>query len=64
VRGFVCSWLYTSVVCPARCRASEPATDGELIAFWLTDGTVVAGMNVNVWDVTGRVSGTAHGDAQ
>ncbi|WP_116452406.1 NAD(P)/FAD-dependent oxidoreductase [Blastococcus litoris] len=25
---------------------------GEFIAFWLHDGRVVAGMNVNVWDVT------------
>ena len=24
----------------------------EFIAFWLADGAVVAGMNVNVWDVT------------
>jgi 3-phenylpropionate/trans-cinnamate dioxygenase ferredoxin reductase component len=24
----------------------------EFIAFWLRDGRVVAGMNVNVWDVT------------
>jgi 3-phenylpropionate/trans-cinnamate dioxygenase ferredoxin reductase component len=24
---------------------------GEFIAFWLADGAVVAGMNVNVWDV-------------
>jgi 3-phenylpropionate/trans-cinnamate dioxygenase ferredoxin reductase subunit len=24
----------------------------EFIAFWLADGRVVAGMNVNVWDVT------------
>ena len=24
----------------------------EFIAFWLSDGSVVAGMNVNVWDVT------------
>ena len=23
----------------------------EFIAFWLSGGTVVAGMNVNVWDV-------------
>ncbi len=23
----------------------------EFIAFWLAGGTVVAGMNVNVWDV-------------
>jgi len=26
--------------------------DGEFIAFWLSGGRVVAGMNVNVWDVT------------
>jgi len=26
--------------------------DGEFIAFWLQDGRVTAGMNVNVWDVT------------
>ena len=24
----------------------------EFIAFWLADGRVMAGMNVNVWDVT------------
>src|SRR3984885_3956939 len=28
---------------------------GEFIAFWLRDGRVVAGMNVNVWDVNGHV---------
>jgi 3-phenylpropionate/trans-cinnamate dioxygenase ferredoxin reductase subunit len=28
---------------------------GEFIAFWLAEGTVVAGMNVNVWDVNDRV---------
>ena len=27
----------------------------EFIAFWLNAGTLVAGMNVNVWDVTGDV---------
>ncbi|MEA2470124.1 MAG: 3-phenylpropionate/trans-cinnamate dioxygenase ferredoxin reductase component [Thermoleophilaceae bacterium] len=27
----------------------------ELIAFWLKDGRVVAGMNVNVWDVTDAI---------
>jgi hypothetical protein len=26
--------------------------DGAFIAFWLEDGRVTAGMNVNVWDVT------------
>jgi 3-phenylpropionate/trans-cinnamate dioxygenase ferredoxin reductase subunit len=25
--------------------------DGEFVAFWLRDGRVTAGMNVNVWDV-------------
>ena len=30
--------------------------DGEFVAFWLTDdGRVEAGMNVNVWDVTGPI---------
>jgi 3-phenylpropionate/trans-cinnamate dioxygenase ferredoxin reductase subunit len=28
---------------------------GEFIAFWLDDGRVVAGMNVNVWDVNDQV---------
>jgi hypothetical protein len=28
---------------------------GEFIAFWLRDGRVAAGMNVNVWDVNERV---------
>jgi 3-phenylpropionate/trans-cinnamate dioxygenase ferredoxin reductase subunit len=28
---------------------------GEFIAFWLRDGRVVAGMNVNVWDVSDQV---------
>ncbi len=27
----------------------------EFIAFWLAEGRVVAGMNVNVWDVTGDI---------
>jgi 3-phenylpropionate/trans-cinnamate dioxygenase ferredoxin reductase subunit len=27
----------------------------ELIAFWLRDGRVVAGMNVNVWDVADQI---------
>jgi 3-phenylpropionate/trans-cinnamate dioxygenase ferredoxin reductase subunit len=28
---------------------------GEFVAFWLADGRVVAGMNVNVWDVNEHV---------
>jgi 3-phenylpropionate/trans-cinnamate dioxygenase ferredoxin reductase component len=31
------------------------AAGGEFIAFWLRDGRVVAGMNVNVWDVNADV---------
>jgi 3-phenylpropionate/trans-cinnamate dioxygenase ferredoxin reductase subunit len=27
----------------------------EFVAFWLRDGRVLAGMNVNVWDVTDDV---------
>ena len=30
-------------------------TKGEFIAFWLREGRVVAGMNVNVWDVNQHV---------
>jgi 3-phenylpropionate/trans-cinnamate dioxygenase ferredoxin reductase component len=29
--------------------------DGEFVAFWLLDGRVVAGMNVNVWDVNEHI---------
>ncbi|HVW17377.1 MAG TPA: oxidoreductase C-terminal domain-containing protein, partial [Solirubrobacteraceae bacterium] len=29
--------------------------DREFIAFWLRDERVVAGMNVNVWDVTDQI---------
>ncbi|MDQ1566197.1 MAG: 3-phenylpropionate/trans-cinnamate dioxygenase ferredoxin reductase component [Actinomycetota bacterium] len=32
----------------------DPQT-GQFIAFWLSDGRVVAGMNANVWDVTGPI---------
>ena len=30
-------------------------TSREFIAFWLKDGRVVAGMNVNVWEVTDHI---------
>jgi 3-phenylpropionate/trans-cinnamate dioxygenase ferredoxin reductase subunit len=30
---------------------------GEFVAFWLTHGAVVAGMNINVWDVNEQVQG-------
>jgi 3-phenylpropionate/trans-cinnamate dioxygenase ferredoxin reductase subunit len=32
----------------------DPQT-GQFIAFWLSEGRVVAGMNANVWDVTGPI---------
>jgi len=32
----------------------DPA-EGAFVAFWLRDGRVVAGMNVNVWDVNGHI---------
>ena len=28
---------------------------GEFVAFWLRDGRVLAGMNVNVWDVNAHI---------
>jgi 3-phenylpropionate/trans-cinnamate dioxygenase ferredoxin reductase subunit len=34
----------------------DPATR-ELVAFWLRDGRVLAGMNVNVWGVTDAIKG-------
>ena len=34
----------------------DPATR-EFIAFWLERGRVIAGMNVNVWEVTDRIKG-------
>lgn len=30
----------------------DPAPGGEFVAFWVDGGRVLAGMNVNVWDVT------------
>jgi 3-phenylpropionate/trans-cinnamate dioxygenase ferredoxin reductase subunit len=32
-------------------------SSGEFIAFWLHDGRVIAGMNVNVWDVNDSIQG-------
>lgn len=39
-------------------RGSPSIMDGrapELVAFWVKDGRVLAGMNVNVWDVTDQL---------
>jgi 3-phenylpropionate/trans-cinnamate dioxygenase ferredoxin reductase component len=32
----------------------------EFIAFWTVGGRVVAGMNVNVWDVTDAIQALIH----
>jgi 3-phenylpropionate/trans-cinnamate dioxygenase ferredoxin reductase subunit len=40
----------------------DPATR-EFIAFWLRDGRVTAGMNVNVWDVNEQLQELARSGA-
>jgi 3-phenylpropionate/trans-cinnamate dioxygenase ferredoxin reductase component len=45
--GFVAAGGYDSVVF----RGGTSVADG-FVAFWVKDGRVLAGMNVNVWDVT------------
>jgi 3-phenylpropionate/trans-cinnamate dioxygenase ferredoxin reductase subunit len=49
---------YTGYVPPGGSDAmvfrGDPA-GREFIAFWMSDGRVLAGMNVNVWDVTGPI---------
>ncbi|GAA0591678.1 NAD(P)/FAD-dependent oxidoreductase [Actinomadura livida] len=40
------------------------AKSREFVAFWLSGGRVVAGMNVNVWDVTGDVQALIRSGAQ
>ena len=37
---------------------------GEFIAFWLVAGVVIAGMNVNVWDVNDDVQALIRSRAQ
>jgi 3-phenylpropionate/trans-cinnamate dioxygenase ferredoxin reductase subunit len=32
------------------------SSKSEYIAFWMKDGRVLAGMNVNVWDVTNVIA--------
>ena len=36
---------------------------GEFIAFWLADGAVVAGMNVNVWDINDDIQALIRSEA-
>ena len=33
----------------------RPRTDPQFLAFWVKDGRVLAGMNVNVWDVQEQI---------
>ena len=47
--GYVEPGLYDRVVF----RGDVPSR--EFIAFWLADGRVVAGMNVNIWDVNDQI---------
>ncbi len=44
------------------CRGNPE--DGEFIAFWLSEGRVTAGMNVNVWDVTEPIQALIRGRRQ
>ena len=41
----------------------DPATR-EFIAFWLRDGRVAAGMNVNVWDVNEHIQALVRSGAR
>lgn len=45
-------------------RGSPDATEtGEYVVFWVKDGQVVAGMNVNIWDVNQQVQDLIHSGA-
>jgi 3-phenylpropionate/trans-cinnamate dioxygenase ferredoxin reductase subunit len=48
--GFVDSGHYDQIVFRGE------VTQGEYIVFWLDKGRVLAGMNVNVWDVTDAIA--------
>jgi 3-phenylpropionate/trans-cinnamate dioxygenase ferredoxin reductase component len=54
--GFATEW--DEVVFRGDARARE------FIAFWLSSGRVVAGMNVNVWDVTDQIQALIRSRAQ
>ncbi len=57
---------YTGDADRVRTRSSSAATatSRELIAFWLREGRVLAGMNVNVWDVTDDIGALIRSRAQ
>ena len=52
--GMECAGLPTPGSYDQVLYRGDPAT-GEFIAFWLSAGAVVAGMNVNVWDVNNDI---------
>lgn len=56
--GYVARGGYDSVV------FRGDATSGEFIAFWMRDGRVLAGMNVNVWDVADAIEALVRSGAQ
>jgi 3-phenylpropionate/trans-cinnamate dioxygenase ferredoxin reductase subunit len=56
--GYVAGGRYDEVVFRGK------VTSGEFIAFWVGGGRVVAGMNVNIWDVTDAISSLIRSGAQ
>jgi NADPH-dependent 2,4-dienoyl-CoA reductase/sulfur reductase-like enzyme len=52
--GMECAGLPTPGSYDQVLYRGDPAT-GEFVAFWLASNTVIAGMNVNVWDVTNDI---------
>jgi NADPH-dependent 2,4-dienoyl-CoA reductase/sulfur reductase-like enzyme len=52
--GMECAGLPTPGSYDQVLYRGDPAT-GEFVAFWLSAGAVVAGMNVNVWDVNNDI---------
>jgi NADPH-dependent 2,4-dienoyl-CoA reductase/sulfur reductase-like enzyme len=52
--GMECAGLPTPGSYDQVLYRGDPAT-GEFIAFWLANGAVIAGMNVNVWDVSNDI---------
>jgi 3-phenylpropionate/trans-cinnamate dioxygenase ferredoxin reductase subunit len=56
--GFVDSGHYDQIVFRGE------VTEGKYIVFWLGKGRVLAGMNVNVWDVTDAIADLVRSGAQ
>jgi NADPH-dependent 2,4-dienoyl-CoA reductase/sulfur reductase-like enzyme len=59
--GMECSGLPSPGTYDQVVYRGDPASL-EFIAFWLSAGRVVAGMNVNVWDVTGDIQSLIRSD--